>query len=108
MRWRRRGLTAVFDSTAIAATPLRRTCPIRIISLQLLGDAGALLRVFFLDREGLISAKPHYVPLEDTLNLAANQQRVLGGSECSEACSAASPLGYLRHGCVAGWVNLRC
>ncbi|MFM7733271.1 MAG: hypothetical protein ACKO6F_07415 [Cyanobium sp.] len=40
--------------------------------------AGQLLRVLFLDREGHISAQPHYVPREQALILAANQQRVLG------------------------------
>ena len=78
-RWPRRGLTAVsFASTAMAATPLSRTCPIRIISVHLLGAAGELLRVLFLDREGHISAEPHYVPRDEALILASNQQRVLG------------------------------
>jgi hypothetical protein len=55
-----------------------RHCPIRIISVQLLDVAGQLLRVLFLDREGRISAQPHYLPREEALILAANQQRVLG------------------------------
>ncbi len=72
-------MTAVsFASTAMAVTPLSRTCPIRVISVHLLGSAGELLRVLFLDREGHISAEPHYVPREQALILAANQQRVLG------------------------------
>ncbi|GDX77696.1 MAG: hypothetical protein ACK6BC_02580 [Cyanobacteriota bacterium] len=62
----------------MAATPLSRSCPIRIISVHLLDAAGQLLRVLFLDREGHISAQPHYVPREQALILAANQQRVLG------------------------------
>jgi hypothetical protein len=62
----------------MAATPLSRTCPIRIISVHLLGAAGELLRVLFLDREGQISAAPHYVPRDEALILAANQQQVLG------------------------------
>lgn len=70
----------------MAATPLSRTCPIRIVSVHLLVApgfreavaAGQLLRVLFLDREGHISAQPHYVPREQALILAANQQRVLG------------------------------
>jgi hypothetical protein len=61
-------------------------CPIRIISVHLLVAPGfreavaasQLLRVLFLDREGHISAQPHYVPHEQALILAANQQRVLG------------------------------
>ena len=78
-RRRRRGLTAVsFASTAMAATSLFRSCSIRIVSVHLLDAAGQLLRVLFLDREGHISAKPHYVPREEALILAANQQRVLG------------------------------
>ena len=78
-RRRRRGLTAVsFASPAMAATPLSRTCPIRIVSVHLLDAAGRLLRVLFLDREGHISAEPHYVPREEALILASNQQRVLG------------------------------
>jgi len=54
-----------------------RHCPIRIISVFLLDGAGRLLRVLFLDREGHISAQPQYVPREEALILAANQQRVL-------------------------------
>ena len=76
---RHRGSTAVsFASPAMAATPLSRTCPIRIVSVHLLDAAGRLLRVLFLDREGHISAEPHYVPREEALILASNQQRVLG------------------------------
>ena len=88
--WLLRGATAgSFASTAMAATllslplqPVRqspeRHCPIRIISVHLLDAAGQLLRVLFLDREGHISSQPHYVPREEALVLAANQQRVLG------------------------------
>ena len=67
-----------FASPAMAATPLVRACPIRIISVHLLDAAGQLLRVLFLDREGHISAEPHYVPRAEALILASNQQRVLG------------------------------
>ena len=67
-----------FASPAMAATPLVLACPIRIISVHLLDAAGQLLRVLFLDREGHISAQPHYVPREQALILASNQQRVLG------------------------------
>jgi hypothetical protein len=62
----------------MAATPLSRTCPIRIISVHLIGAVGELLRVLFFDREGHISAAPHYVPRNEALILAANQQQVLG------------------------------
>jgi hypothetical protein len=88
--WLLRGATAgSFASPAMAATllslplqPVRqsaeRHCPIRIISVHLLDAAGQLLRVLFLDREGHISAQPHFLPREEALILAANQQRVLG------------------------------
>ena len=70
----------------MAATPLVRSCPIRIISVHLLVArgfreavaAGQLLRVLFLDREGHISAQPHYLPLAEALIMASNQQIVLG------------------------------
>jgi hypothetical protein len=76
-RRRRRGVSVVsFAIPAMAATPLSRSCPIRIISVHLLDAAGRLLRVLFLDREGHISAQQHYVPREEALILASNQQRV--------------------------------
>jgi hypothetical protein len=34
--------------------------------------------VLFLDREGHISAQPHYVPQAEALILASNQRIVLG------------------------------
>jgi hypothetical protein len=40
--------------------------------------AGGLLRILFLDPEGHYSSTPHYVPREQALILASNQQRVLG------------------------------
>jgi len=57
---------------------VEQQCPIRIISVQLLDAAGRLLRVLFLDQEGHISSQPHYLPREEALILAANQQRMLG------------------------------
>jgi hypothetical protein len=60
------------------SSAVEQQCPIRIISLHLLDAAGQLLRVLFLDREGHISAQPHYLPREEARILAANQQRVLG------------------------------
>jgi hypothetical protein len=49
-----------------------------LYSVHLLDAAGQLLRVLFIDREGHISAQPHYVPRAEALILASNQQRVLG------------------------------
>jgi hypothetical protein len=62
----------------MAATPLSRACPIRIVSVHLLDAAGQLLRVLFLDREGHFTAQPYYLPREVALIVASNQQRVLG------------------------------
>ena len=69
----------------MAATPLSRSGPIRIISVHLLiisvhlfDAASQLLRVLFLDREEHITSQPHYVPREEALILASNQQIVLG------------------------------
>jgi len=59
-------------------SPSRLCCPIRIVSVHLLDAAGQLLRVLFLDREGHISARPHYLPCAEALVLASNQQIVLG------------------------------
>jgi hypothetical protein len=57
---------------------IERQCPIRVVSVHLLGTAGQLLRVLFLDREGHISGQPHLMARSEALILAANQQRVLG------------------------------
>jgi hypothetical protein len=62
----------------MAATTFSRECPIRIVSVHLLDSAGQLLRVLFLDREGHLSAQPHYLSQEEALILAANHERVLG------------------------------
>jgi len=61
----------------MAATPLDRACPIRIVSVHLLDAAGWLLRVLFLDREGHFTAQPYYLPREEALILAANQQLLI-------------------------------
>jgi hypothetical protein len=60
--------------------PLERQCPIRVVSVHLLGTAVHLLRVLFLDREGHISAQPHLMARSEALILAANQQRVARAS----------------------------
>jgi hypothetical protein len=63
----------------MATTSLSRPCcPIRVVSVHLLSAAGDLLRVLFLDREGHITSQPHFVPREEALILASNQQIVLG------------------------------
>ena len=73
------GLARSFAFPAMAfPSPSRPCCPIRIVSVHLLDATGQLLRVLFLDREGHISAQPHYVPRAEALILASNQQIVLG------------------------------
>ncbi len=58
--------------------PIERQCPIRVVSVHLLGTAGQLLRVLFLGREGHISGQPHLMARSEALILAAHQRRVLG------------------------------
>jgi hypothetical protein len=58
--------------------PIERQCPISLVSVHLLGTAGQLLGVIFLDREGHISGQPHLMARSEALILVANQQRVLG------------------------------
>ena len=83
-RRRRRGLTAVsFASTAMARPlfpaqpghgPVERQCPICLVSDHLLGKAGQLLRVLFLELEGQIFAEPHNVPGGEAPILATNHR----------------------------------
>jgi len=78
-RWQRRGSTAVsFASPAMAATPLSRSCPIRIFSVHLLVAHGFRAAVAAGQLRRFISAQPHYVPRDEALILASNEQRVLG------------------------------
>jgi hypothetical protein len=58
----------------------RQQCPVRMISILLCKSSGEPLRLLFLDREGHISAGPHYLPREQALILAANQQRIWGSA----------------------------
>jgi hypothetical protein len=74
-------MARLFTSTRLARRcQAERQCSIHIISLQLLDHAGHLLRVLFLDREGHISAEPHYLPRTEALLLAANQRRIWGAA----------------------------
>ena len=73
------GSARSFTLPAMATTSVSRPCcPIRLVSVHLHSAAGDLLRVLFLDREGHITSQPHYVPREEALILASNQQIVLG------------------------------
>ena len=54
--------------------PIERHCPICVVSDHLLGKAGQLLRVLFLELEGQIFAGPHNVPGGEAPILATNHR----------------------------------
>jgi hypothetical protein len=57
------------------ATPsVAPACPIRLISFRLTAKGSTEARRLFLDGEGHISADPHWLPREQALLLAHNQQ----------------------------------
>ena len=83
-RWRHRGAAVVsFAIPAMARLlfpvqpnrgPIERQCAICVVSDHLLGKAGQLLRVLFLELEGQIFAGPHYVLGGEALILATNHR----------------------------------
>ncbi len=83
-RWLNRGAAVVSFAIPAMARPLcvaqpdqrpiERQAPIRVVSVHLLGSAGQLLRVLFLDREGHISGQPNLMPRNEALILAANKR----------------------------------
>jgi len=64
----------------MATISVAPACPIRLVSFRLAARAGQLLRVLFLDGEGHISAAPHWLPREQALLLAHNQQLIWGSA----------------------------
>ena len=62
----------------MAATPLRRSCPIRIVCFQLAAKGSELPCRLFLDGEGQICAHPRWLPAERALLVAHNQQLIWG------------------------------
>lgn len=60
------------------AAPVPPACPIRIVSIRLAGQGRRLPRLLFLDGEGQISTAPHWLPREQALLLAHNQQLIWG------------------------------
>ena len=62
----------------MATIPVNPACPICFISFRLAAKGSTEAQRLFLDREGHISAQPHYVPRAEALILASNQQIVLG------------------------------
>ena len=64
----------------MATTPVSPACPIRLVSFHLAAKGSAEARRLFLDREGQISAAPHWLPREQALLLAHNQQLIWGSA----------------------------
>ncbi len=50
------------------------------MTVHLLGSAGEILRVLFLDADGQLCLQPHWLPRELALVLASNQQLIMGAS----------------------------
>jgi hypothetical protein len=60
------------------AAPVAPACPIRLVCIHLAAQGSRLPRLLFLDGEGQISAAPHWLPGEQALLLAHNQQLIWG------------------------------
>ena len=64
----------------MATIPVEPACPIRLISFRLAAKGSTEARHLFLDGEGHISAAPHWIPREQALLLARNQQLIWGSA----------------------------
>ena len=64
----------------MATIPVEPACPIRLVSFRLAAKCRTEARPLFLDGEGQICAYPHWLPREQALLLARNQQADLGVS----------------------------
>ena len=64
----------------MATTPVAPAFPIRLISFRLTTKGSTQPRRLFLDGEGHISADPHWLPREQALLLAHNQQLIWGSA----------------------------
>lgn len=65
---------------AMATTSVAPACPIRLVSFRLAARGSMESRRLFLDGEGHISADPHWLPREQALLLAHNQQLIWGSA----------------------------
>lgn len=65
---------------AMATTPVAPACPIRLVCFRLAARGSTEARRLFLDGEGHISAAPHWLPQEQALLLAHNQQLIWGSA----------------------------
>jgi len=64
----------------MATTLVAPACPIRLVSFRLAAQGSTEARCLFLDGEGQICADPHWLPLEQALLLAHNQQLIWGSA----------------------------
>ena len=60
----------------MATIPVEPACPIRFISFRLAARGSTEARHLFLDGEGQICAAFHWLPSEQALLLARNQQLI--------------------------------
>lgn len=64
----------------MATIPVAPACPLRLISFRLAAKGSTTARRLFLDREGQICADPDWLPREQGLLLARNQQLIWGSA----------------------------
>jgi hypothetical protein len=64
----------------MATIPVEPACPICLIFILLAAKGSTKARHLFLDGEGQICADPHWLPREQALLLAHNQQLIWGSA----------------------------
>jgi hypothetical protein len=64
----------------MATSPVAQACPIRLVSFRLASKGSTEARRLFLDGEGQVCADPHWLPREEALLLAHNQQLIWGSA----------------------------
>jgi hypothetical protein len=64
----------------MATIPVEPACPIRLISFRLAAKGSTEARPLFLNGEGQICSDPHWLPREQALLLARNQQLIWGSA----------------------------
>ena len=64
----------------MAIIPVAPACPICFITFRLAAKSSTTAWHLFLDGEGQICADPHWLPREQALLLARNQQMIWGSA----------------------------
>ena len=64
----------------MATIPIEPAWQIRLVSFRLAAKGSTEARRLFLDREGQVCAEPHWLPREQALLLARNQQLIWGSA----------------------------